>query len=236
MSELREKPNKLKDYPYHLPDKPFPAGPYITYEEFFDWTDEDTHAEWVDGEIVMPSPATEKHQETVGFLYEVLRIYMRVKNAGRVFQAPFQMKLPGKHGSGREPDLVFIAKNNLSRLETGLIRGPGDIVIEVVSLESVERDRVDKYKEYAAGGVPEYWLIDVTIGEAEFYCLDANNQYQRVPIDHEGKFHSQILPDFWLKPEWLWEAPLPEPEDILFEIAEPAYSAYLNNKLQRRKK
>ncbi|HDN80831.1 MAG TPA: Uma2 family endonuclease, partial [Chloroflexi bacterium] len=29
----------------------------MTYEEFLDWADEDTLAEWVDGEVVMYSPA-----------------------------------------------------------------------------------------------------------------------------------------------------------------------------------
>ena len=33
----------------------------ISYEEFLDWCDEDTLAEWVDGEIIMTSPASERH-------------------------------------------------------------------------------------------------------------------------------------------------------------------------------
>ena len=29
----------------------------MTYEQFLAWADEDTHAEWVNGEVVMTSPA-----------------------------------------------------------------------------------------------------------------------------------------------------------------------------------
>ena len=34
----------------------------MTYEEFLAWAGEDTLAEWVDGEVVMYSPASERHQ------------------------------------------------------------------------------------------------------------------------------------------------------------------------------
>ena len=37
-----------------------PSGP-VTFEEFLAWCDEDTHAEWVDGEVIMMSPATDQH-------------------------------------------------------------------------------------------------------------------------------------------------------------------------------
>jgi hypothetical protein len=33
----------------------------LSYEEFLDWCDEDTLAEWVDGEIIMYSPASLIH-------------------------------------------------------------------------------------------------------------------------------------------------------------------------------
>lgn len=56
MSQLQRKPEPLVGYPYHLPDKPLPTGPYISYDEFFEWADEDTLAEWVDGRIEMSSP------------------------------------------------------------------------------------------------------------------------------------------------------------------------------------
>jgi len=34
------------------------------------------------------------------------------------------------------------------------------IVVEVVSPESRARDHVDKAREYAAAGIPEYWVVD----------------------------------------------------------------------------
>ena len=228
MSQLQNKPEPLVDYPYHLPDKPIPAGPYISYEEFFDWADEDTLAEWVDGRIEMSSPASYPHQQIAGLLYEVFKTYAQIFDLGVVLQNPFQMKLPGKRGSGREPDLMFLAKANLDRLENGLVRGPADLAVEITSPESEWRDRFTKFQEYSAGGVPEYWLIDPEQQTAEFYRFDAEGHYQGQVLDSEGRYHSLVIPGLWFKPAWLWLEKLPGAKDILKLVGGEAYIAYQN--------
>ncbi len=50
-----------------------PPPEKLTYAEFLAWADEDTPAEWVDGAVVIASPASKHHQDIVGFVYEVLR-------------------------------------------------------------------------------------------------------------------------------------------------------------------
>lgn len=228
MSQLQKKPEPLLGYPYHLPDKPLPTGPYITYEDFFDWADEDTLAEWVDGRIEMSSPANWQHQQIAGLLYEVFTTFARLFDLGVVLQNPFQMKLPGKRGSGREPDVMFLAKSNLDSLERGLVRGPADLVVEVTSPESEWRDRHDKFQEYAAGGVPEYWLIDPDQRQAEFYRLNDQGKYQRQSLDSEDRYYSQALTGFWFKPAWLWLQPLPDAQDLLKLVGGEAYTIYQN--------
>ena len=51
--------------------------------------------------------------------------------------------------------------------------GPADLVIEVISDDSVTRDRVEKFDEYLEAGVREYWVIDPRPGQqrALFYVL-----------------------------------------------------------------
>ncbi len=206
-------------YPYHLPDKPLPIG-RVTYEEFMDWADEDTHAEWVDGEIIMSSPASTRHQAIKGFLETVLRSYTEAFDLGEVFSAGLQMKLPP---SGREPDILFIQKARLNRLQPTFLDGPADFAVEIVSPESQERDRETKFTEYAAGGLPEYWLLDPTQNEALFYQLDAQGQYQLIAPDVEGKYYCLAIPDFWLRPQWLWQDPMPQVEDVLQQVGGDKY-------------
>jgi Uma2 family endonuclease len=232
MSQLQRKPEPLMSYPYHLPQKPLPTAPYITYEQFLEWVDEDTLAEWIDGRIEMSSPASRRHQEITGLLYELFTTFSQLHDLGVVLQSPFQMKLPGKKGSGREPDLLFVAKTNLPRLENGLVRGPADLVVEVISPESEWRDRYDKFQEYAVGGVSEYWLVDPEQEQAEFYVLDEQHQYQKQFLDDEGRYYSRMFSNFWIKPEWLWRNPLPVSALILKTVAGPAYEAYMLKLLQ----
>src|SRR5438552_14384082 len=103
--------------------------PRMTYEEFLEGADEDTWAEWVDGEVVFMSPASTDHQRLVGFLTTVLDTWVRARGVGEVFPPPFQMKT-GPTLPGREPDLVFVATSNLHRLRKALLEGPADLAIE----------------------------------------------------------------------------------------------------------
>ncbi|MCG2767570.1 MAG: Uma2 family endonuclease [Anaerolineae bacterium] len=186
----------------------------MTYEEFLAWADEDTLAEWVDGEVVMYSPASRQHQSIAGFLASVMRTFVEQSDLGVVLSAPFQMKL--EHG--REPDLLFVAREHLKRLKQTYLDGPADLAVEIVSPESVGRDRGEKFYEYERGGVPEYWLIDPQTRRAEFYQLTAAGQYRLVPSDVEGVYRSVVLPNFWLRVEWLWQEPLPLVLDVVREL------------------
>jgi Uma2 family endonuclease len=190
----------------------------MTYEEFLAWCDEDTWAEWVDGEVVMISPASRRHQQIVDFLTRVLGIFVEARNSGLVISAPFQMKT-GPELPGREPDLFFLAKEHVDRLRETYVEGPADLVIEVISPESRVRDRGEKFYEYEAGGVTEYWLIDPERQQAEFYQRDPNGHYHPVLPDTEGKYQAQVLPGFWLQVAWLWQEPLPQALAVLRELA-----------------
>ncbi len=204
--------------------------PYVSYEEFLDWADEDTLAEWVDGAIVMTSPASRQHQKIVNFLVALLSTFSSLHSLGEVIDGPFQMKL-GR--SGREPDVLFIAQGHLDRFKPTYLDGPADLVIEVVSPESAGRDRGDKFYEYREAGIPEYWLIDPLLQQAEFYQLDTAGLYQSVAVDAEGIYRSRALPGFWLRVAWLWKDPLPDATQALLTIDREAYTRYLQERLQQ---
>ena len=142
----------------------------VSYEEFLEQIDEDTSAEWVDGEIIMTSPASAQHQRIRSFLESILLAYTESHALGVIFSDRFQMKLAR---SGREPDLLFVATEHLDRLNPTYLDGPADLAVEITSPESIGRDRGDKFQEYEEGGVPEYWLIDPERQQADFYQRDA---------------------------------------------------------------
>jgi len=192
-----------------------PLRLHMTYEEFLEWADEDTLAEWINGEVVMTTPANARHQHIARFLLSVMHPFVEHRGLGVVLSAPFQMKLAH---SGREPDLLFIAGEHLERLKETYLDGPADLAVEIISPESVARDRGDKFQEYEEAAIPEYWLIDPERKWAEFYRLDAR-RYVVAFGGEEGIFHSEVIPGFWLRVEWLWQEPLPPAMRTLAHIA-----------------
>ena len=216
-----------------VPARRDPPHEKMTYDEFLDWADEDTYAEWVDGEIIMMSPASDRHQDIVDFLISVLRPYVASYDLGWVRSAPFQMKT-GPNLPGREPDILFLHKDHLSRKQETYLDGPADLVVEVVSPESGPRDRGDKFYEYEAGGVPEYWLIDPQREQAEFYQLNDEGRYRLVPVNDAGRYYSSVVTDFWLRVEWLWQEPLPPTEDVLLDVGGEEYAHRLIAQLRER--
>jgi len=174
--------------------KPKAPTKKLTYEEFLEWCDEDTWAEWVDGEVVVLTPASERYQALRGFLEAVMTIYAQQKGLGRVLGAPLQMKT-GPDLPGRKPDILFIAKEFLDRSEETHVDGPTDLVVEIVSQDSRLRDRGEKFAEYELGGVREYWLLDPEERRADFYFLGPEGRMSNKSPMSRGSTGPMSLPD-----------------------------------------
>lgn len=186
----------------------------LSYEDFLDQINEETHVEWVDGEVIPMSPVSNQHQNVAGFLIALLRVYVEEKHLGEIRSEPYQMK-PALHLPGRVPDIFFVAQAHLDRLKKTYLEGPADLIVEIISPESRVRDRGDKFYEYEQGGVLEYWIIDPTRTQAEFYQRGEDGFYRPVLTDAQGRYHSAVLPGLWLEVAWLWQTPLPPLLDVL---------------------
>ncbi len=199
----------------------------MTYEEWTAWdaTLEGTKTEWVDGEVIVFMFTTVRHAVMMGFLFNLLSQYAHLTGLGRVFRDQVEMRL---ERAARVPDILFVAAANLERLEATRLRGAADLVVELISTDSFKRDREDKFAQYAEAGVREYWLFDTRQGQraAAFYQL-VDGAYQEMSLDAEGRFWSAVLAGFWLRPEWLWQDPLPNPWPLVALIAPDATRAAL---------
>lgn len=199
------------------PEQPTSATDPVSFEEFLARADEDTRAEWVDGEIEIMSPARADHQRLMRFLLGVIDALVHARQLGEVFSAPFLMRLPTRP-SGREPDLLFVTNEHADRVRETYLDGPADLVVEIVSPESDERDRGAKFVEYEAAGIPEYWLLDQLREEAAFYQLGADGRYHSASLDVDGIYHSAMLPGLRLRVAWLWHRPLPSVAEVLAQM------------------
>jgi Uma2 family endonuclease len=204
----------------------------MSYEEYLAWPNEGNLTEWVDGEVVIFMPPKDLHQTMVGFIYRLIAQFVDLLKLGSVRIAPLEMRVHPA-ANAREPDVLFIAGQHIERLTAERLAGPADLAIEVISDDSIHRDRVDKFYEYQEGGVREYWIIDPRPGKerVDCYWLTLQGRYQAILPDDDGRYHSTVLPDFWFHPDWLWQEPKPDPLLTLAEIAPQALRSVLASKL-----
>lgn len=186
----------------------------ICYADFLQAEFENPHLEWVDGRIVPMAPVTDRHQDVGGWLIALLNVFAEEKKLGMIRYRPFQMKT-GPKLAGRSPDILFVSNAKKKRLKRTFLKGPADLVVEIISPDSRGRDRGEKFYEYEKGGIPEYWLIDPEREQAEFYLLKPKRIYKLAPLDADGIFHSKALPGLWINPDWFWARPLPAMVSIM---------------------
>ncbi|GAB4431886.1 MAG: Uma2 family endonuclease [Anaerolineae bacterium] len=188
----------------------------ISYDEFLRKYS-GVHAEWVGGEVINLMTASNRHQDLVDWLIAILRMFVETYNLGWVRSAPFNMQMPHLE-RGREPDILFVTQGRLHIIQESNLSEAADLVIEIVSPESIGRDRGEKFVEYEAAGVREYWLIDPDRQQAEFYRLTEAGRYHLIFPGDEGIFRSEVLSGFWLRIDSLWQEPLPKVLDTVREL------------------
>ena len=195
--------------------KPPPAA-VMTEAEFVAWCDEDIKAEWVDGRVILMPAASLVHVELTNFLNRLLGAFVEARGLGKVLGPEFQVRLM-PHGRRRVPDVLFVARHRLGDLQALHLEGPPDLIIEVVSPDSIERDWREKYDEYQAAGVREYWIVDPLEQRVAAYALAGPRGY--LPIaEVKGRIASGVLSGLPLKPQWLWRDVLPKIQVVLREI------------------
>lgn len=208
-------PQALDELATELDGRPIP-GVRMSEQEFHDWCTEDIRAEWVNGEVIIMSPANNDHVELTGWLWHVLEGFVQAGDLGRVLAIESQARL-ANIPSRRNPDILFISKSRVHIIKKTYIDGPPDLVMEIVSPDSESRDWRDKYFEYEKAGVREYWIIDPSSQQVEAYTLNRAKKYARLK-EIDEHIASKVLRGFYLRTKWLWRAPLPKFLPILKEL------------------
>jgi Uma2 family endonuclease len=172
------------------------------------------HCEWVEGYIIKMSPGELKHNNLIYYLYQLLQFYFELRPIGQVIGQPFVMRLPAFPNRRREPDLLVVLNSSESQLLPTYLDGPADLCIEVVSEESHDRDYGEKLREYEAGGVKEYWILDRLRKDTRFYLLSETGHYLHQPEDADRNYHSPLLPGLVVHVPTLWQDELPGPSAV----------------------
>jgi len=148
-------------------EKRYTYGDYRTWDDGLRW-------ELIDGEAfcMSPGPGT-AHQFLAAKLFTKLGSYFEGKEC-QAFFAPFDVMLPrgeeparGQASAGRpedevdtvvQPDIMILC--DMSKLQHNGIKGAPDVIIEILSPSTTQRDLDDKFRLYERVGVKEYVIVD----------------------------------------------------------------------------
>jgi Uma2 family endonuclease len=141
-------------------------------ERFRESLDEDTRAEFINGEIFMHSPARNAHTTTVRYLSETIDLYVRVHGLGAIAS---EQALVALTRNDYGPDICFWNKEKSAGFDSETFFCPApDFVCEVLSPTTEKNDRGVKFEDYAAHGVGEYWIVDPDERTIEIHLLEGS--------------------------------------------------------------
>lgn len=184
----------------------YPPQGHWSEEEYLSLTDTTNKlVELVNGRLEFLEMPTEIHQLLLQFLFLRLHSFVSDRDAGQVHFTGLRVRtVPG---SIREPDLVFMSKDNYYRRDNRVWSG-ADLSMEVVSqsLTDRQRDYEEKLAEYAAAGIAEYWIVDYQLRTVIVYRLSGDKYVEHCRCVSEGQATSALLEGFAIDVAALWAA------------------------------
>ena len=114
--------------------------------------------------------------------------------SGEAFAAPVDVRL-SPHDVV-QPDIAVVLADRLDILTEQFIDGAPDLVVEILSASTIDRDLVVKYQLYETHGVREYWVIDPDAERVEIH-VNRDGAFQNiVRQSRHGIVESVVLEGF----------------------------------------
>jgi Uma2 family endonuclease len=162
-------------------------------QKFYDGLTEDGRAEFINGKVIVQSPAKNKHIVAVKLFVKLLDSYVQIHDLG--FVGPEQC-LVSLTRNDYEPDICFWPKSVAGNFTKDQMKFPPPLfVVEVISPSTEVIDRGVKFDDYAAHGVAEYWIVDPDALTVEQYLL-REGKYELACKASSGAIRSAIVSGF----------------------------------------
>jgi Uma2 family endonuclease len=163
-----------------------------THKDLDETPDDGKRYEIIGGELIVSAAPVRKHQKLSYRFTRLAGDHVDERNLGEVYFAPVDVEFSEEDVV--QPDLLFIRADRLHIYRGNTVYGPPDIVLEIHSPSSSERDRTEKFALYERSGAPEYWQADPDGRTLAIYALNASGRYERIePID--GILRSRVGPE-----------------------------------------
>ncbi|MCX7689613.1 Uma2 family endonuclease [Thermoflexus sp.] len=184
-----------------------PLHPYllrlygVSEAEFEALADEDLKAEYLDGMMMVHSPASVRHEDRQIFLATLLKFHVDSHPPGRVLGGNALFRVGTRRFA---PDVMVVRE--VGRVGPKEVEGPPDLAIEILSESTRDYDLGEKRAAYREVGIPEIWWVDL---ERQTVIVERRDRSYQAEAVAEGWVVSEVVPGFRIRAEWLWQEPLP---------------------------
>lgn len=176
----------------------------MTLQEYLDYDDDsDICYELVDGVLVEMGAENPINNVIASFLFSV---FLGLGIPYYRLIIGHQVGVSEVSATSRQPDFIVHTEDSLAATLADRILLPMQpnpmLVVEVVSnsnsdKKSRDRDYVDKRSEYAARGIPEYWIIDPVKAVVLILCLE-DDRYVEYVLMGDDQVASPAFPELSL--------------------------------------
>jgi Uma2 family endonuclease len=161
------------------------AGMKLTYDDFVLFPDDGNRHELIDGEHYVTASPNTKHQQVSMELGFLIRSWLEDHPVGRLFAAPFDIVL--SHFDVVEPDLIYLSHERAAEIMTTLhLRGAPELIVEIGSPSTRQRDETIKRRLYERMGISEYWFVDPELDVVRVYRRDGDRFARPLELSPEA--------------------------------------------------
>lgn len=166
-------------------------------QEFYDLVHENIKAEFINGEMIFHSPTKMRHWEVSIKLSSLLHFHVSKHQLGIIGVEKVMIRLTR---NDYEPDICFFSKEKAKDFmpDQMLFLAP-DFVVEIISPSTEKIDREDKFIDYAAHGIPEYWIVDPEKQTVEQYVLEGRSYQLLQKLRKNGTVASTVIQEFQIE-------------------------------------
>lgn len=138
----------------------------VTYSDVLSLGESNQKMELMEGEFIMTAMPAPLHQLVAANLTTYLHLYVKQKKLGKVYAS---VDVYISEITVLQPDICFLSNERASINDGKKFNGLPDLVVEILSDSTEQRDRTFKFREYAIGGAKEYWVVSPEKKEIEIY-------------------------------------------------------------------
>lgn len=180
-----------------------PAGEIIlTYDDYLKLPEDGNRYEILEGVLYVTPAPVPRHQRVSRNLEFILHSYVSAHNLGEILDAPIDVIF--SRTSIAQPDLIFISREKLHLITEKNIAGPPDLVVEILSPSTSERDRLVKAQVYAKHGVDYYWLLDPETKTLEEYRREGKTFTLLSAVQGDSTFSPELFPRLQIDLGQVW--------------------------------